>query len=48
MTGYVDKKDALIGLDEIAELVLYLVTHRGNAVVAELQIRRAAAAPWFE
>jgi len=37
----------LIGLDEVAELVLYLVTRRGNAVVDELHIRRAAAAPWF-
>jgi NAD(P)-dependent dehydrogenase (short-subunit alcohol dehydrogenase family) len=41
------KKDELIGPDEIAELVLYLVTHRGNAVVDELHIRRAAAPPWF-
>jgi 3-oxoacyl-[acyl-carrier protein] reductase len=37
----------LIGPNEIAELVLYLVTRRGNAVVDELHIRRAAAAPWF-
>lgn len=37
----------LIGPDEVAELVLYLVTRRGNAVVDELHIRRAAAAPWF-
>lgn len=41
------KKEDLIGPEEIAELVLYLVTHRGNAVVDELHIRRAAAAPWF-
>ncbi len=41
------KKDELIGPAEIADLVLYLVTHRGNAVVDELHIRRAAAAPWF-
>jgi 3-oxoacyl-[acyl-carrier protein] reductase len=40
-------KDELIGPAEIAELVLYLVTHRGNAVVDELHIRRATAAPWF-
>ena len=32
---------------EIAELVLYLVTHRGNAVIDELHIRRAASSPWF-
>jgi 3-oxoacyl-[acyl-carrier protein] reductase len=42
------KKEDLIGPDEIAELVLYLVTQRGNAVVDELHIRRAAAAPWFQ
>jgi hypothetical protein len=32
---------------EVAELVLYLVTHKGNAVIDELHIRRATAAPWF-
>lgn len=37
----------LIGPGEVAELVLYLVTRTGNAVVDELHIRRAAAAPWF-
>ncbi|MBN1509512.1 MAG: SDR family oxidoreductase [Sedimentisphaerales bacterium] len=41
------KKEDLIQPEEIAELVLYLVTQRGNAVVDELRIRRAAAAPWF-
>ncbi len=41
------KKEDLIGPDEIAELVLYLVTHKGNAVIDELHIRRATAAPWF-
>jgi len=41
------KKEDLIGPDEIAELVLYLVTHKGNAVMDELHIRRATAAPWF-
>ena len=40
-------KDELIKPQEIAELVLYLVTHKGNAVVDELRIRRAASAPWF-
>ena len=39
------KKDELIGPNEIAELVLYLVTHRGNAVVDELHLRRSAVAP---
>jgi NAD(P)-dependent dehydrogenase (short-subunit alcohol dehydrogenase family) len=37
----------LIGPDELAELVVYLVAHRGNAVLDELHVRRATAAPWF-
>jgi len=41
------KKQYLIQPDEIAELVLYLVTHKGNAVMDELHIRRAASSPWF-
>ncbi len=41
------RKEDLIGPDEIAELVLYLVTRRGNAVLDELHIRRATASPWF-
>jgi len=41
------KKEDLIQPDEIAQLVLYLVTHKGNAVIDELHIRRAAASPWF-
>jgi len=41
------KKQDLIQPDEIAELVLYLVTHKGNAVMDELHIRRAASSPWF-
>ena len=41
------RKEDLIEPTEIAELVLYLVTHKGNAVVDELHIRRAASTPWF-
>lgn len=40
-------KDELIQPEEIAELVLYLVTHKGNAVIDELHIRRATSTPWF-
>jgi NADP-dependent 3-hydroxy acid dehydrogenase YdfG len=40
-------KDELIKPEEIAELVLYLVAHKGNAVIDELHIRRATLAPWF-
>jgi NAD(P)-dependent dehydrogenase (short-subunit alcohol dehydrogenase family) len=40
-------KDELMKPEEIAELVVYLVTHKGNAVLDELHVRRATAAPWF-
>ena len=39
--------DELIAPQEIAELVLYLVTHKGNAVMDELHIRRKTSGPWF-
>jgi len=41
------KKQDLMQPEEIAELLLYLVTHKGNAVIDELHIRRAASDPWF-
>ena len=41
------KKSELIKPAEIAELVLYLVTHKGNAVIDELHVRRASSTPWF-
>ncbi|MHC4659025.1 MAG: SDR family NAD(P)-dependent oxidoreductase [Planctomycetota bacterium] len=41
------KKEDLMQPEEIAELVVYLVTHKGNAVIDELHIRRAASTPWF-
>ena len=40
-------KNDLIKPEEIGELVLYLVTHKGNAVIDELHIRRATSTPWF-
>jgi NADP-dependent 3-hydroxy acid dehydrogenase YdfG len=40
-------KDELIDPEEISELVVYLVTHKGNAVIDEFHIRRASAGPWF-
>ena len=40
-------KDELIGPEEVAELVVYLVTHQGKGVVDELHIRRATSGPWF-
>jgi len=41
------KKQDLMQPEEIAELILYLLTHKGNAVIDELHIRRAASTPWF-
>jgi NAD(P)-dependent dehydrogenase (short-subunit alcohol dehydrogenase family) len=41
------KKQDLMQPEEIAELVLYLLTHKGNAVIDEMHIRRAASTPWF-
>jgi hypothetical protein len=41
------KREELIGPEEIAELVLYLTTHRGNGIVDELHIRRKSSSPWF-
>ncbi len=40
-------KDELIQPQEIAELVLYLVSHTGNAIVDEIRVRRATSGPWF-
>jgi 3-oxoacyl-[acyl-carrier protein] reductase len=39
-------RSVLIQPDEIADLVLYLVQRRGNAVVDEIHVRRAASTPW--
>ena len=41
------KKGDLIEPQEIAELVVYLVTHRGNAVMDEIHLRRSTSGPWF-
>lgn len=40
-------KDELIKPEEIAELVLYLTTHKGNAVIDQINIRRMSSSPWF-
>lgn len=36
----------LISPEEIAEIVLFLLTHRGNAVIDEINVRRSATPPW--
>jgi 3-oxoacyl-[acyl-carrier protein] reductase len=37
----------LIQPEEIADIVLFLLTRQGNAVIDEVHVRRATAAPWF-
>ena len=37
----------LIEPEEIAEVALYLATHKGNAVMDEVHLRRATSSPWF-
>ena len=41
------KSEDLMRPEEIAELVLYLVTHKGKAIIDELHIRRTTSKPWF-
>ena len=39
-------RSELIHPDEIADIVLFLVTRRGNAVIDQIDVRRKSAAPW--
>ena len=39
--------DVLISPEEIADIVLFLVTRSGNAVIDEIDVRRAASDPLF-
>ncbi len=41
------KPGDLMQPEELAEIVLFLLTHRGNAVIDSVNIRRAVSAPWF-
>jgi NAD(P)-dependent dehydrogenase (short-subunit alcohol dehydrogenase family) len=41
------KREDLMQPEEIAELVVYLVTHKGKARIDELHIRRSTSTPWF-
>ena len=40
-------KQKLINPKEIAEIVDYLTTHKGNAIIEEIHIRRKTSNPWF-
>jgi 3-oxoacyl-[acyl-carrier protein] reductase len=39
-------RSVLMSPDEIADVVLFLVTRRGNAVIDQVHVRRAASTPW--
>lgn len=39
-------KEELIAPQEIAEAVVFLLTHRGNAMIDEINIRRVGGTPW--
>jgi 3-oxoacyl-[acyl-carrier protein] reductase len=41
------KSEDLMRPEEIAELVIYLVTHKGKARIDELHVRRSTSSPWF-
>ena len=36
----------LISPQEIADIVMFLLTHRGNAMIDEINIRRFSSTPW--
>jgi NAD(P)-dependent dehydrogenase (short-subunit alcohol dehydrogenase family) len=40
-------RTALMTTEEIAEIVMFLVQQRGNAIVDQINVRRANASPWF-
>jgi 3-oxoacyl-[acyl-carrier protein] reductase len=40
------ERSVLIRPEEIADIVLFLVTRQGNAVIDEIRVRRAASTPW--
>ena len=33
--------------EDIADIVIFLLTHRSNAVIDDIHVRRASSAPWF-
>jgi 3-oxoacyl-[acyl-carrier protein] reductase len=39
-------RSVLMHPDEIAEIVLFVLTRRGSAVIDEIHVRRAASTPW--
>ena len=39
-------RSVLMQPEEIADIVLFLVTQQGNAVIDEIRVRRASSTPW--
>lgn len=39
-------RTVLMAPNDIADIVMFLLTRRGNAVIDEIQVRRAASTPW--
>lgn len=39
-------RSILMAAEEIADIVLFLVTRQGNAVIDEISVRRASSTPW--
>jgi 3-oxoacyl-[acyl-carrier protein] reductase len=39
-------RSVLMRPQEIADIMLFLLTHRGNAMIDEINVRRAASTPW--
>lgn len=40
-------ESVLMKPEEIADIVLFLITRRGNAVIDQVKVRRRASDPWF-
>jgi NAD(P)-dependent dehydrogenase (short-subunit alcohol dehydrogenase family) len=41
------KKSDLMAPEDIAEIILFLLTHRSKAVIDDIHVRRASSVPWF-
>ena len=41
------KKSELMAPEDIADIVFFLLTHRSNAVIDDIHVRRASSTPWF-
>ncbi len=50
MTGDLDtqlESSELMAPSDIAEIVMFLLSHRNNAVIDSIRLRRAVKEPWF-